>query len=319
MNVHPPLKEDLITARRRIDSLIHHTPVFTSRLLDDMSGATLHFKCEKFQRMGAFKMRGASNALLSLTGEQRARGVVTHSSGNFAQALALAAQGMGTTAHIVMPQNTPAVKKAAVLDYGGVIVESGNSPAEREAKAEEIRKATGAAFIHPSNDLNVILGNSTAAQELIEEVPDLDFIVVPVGGGGLAAGTVLAAHHFSRALVIAAEPTGADDAYRSLRDGIIYQSESPQTICDGLRTNLGDINFPILRELLHEILLVDDKDTLHAVRLIFERMKIVVEPSAAIVLGAVMTNREKFQGKRIGLILSGGNVDVTKLGMLFDA
>jgi threonine dehydratase len=318
MNIHPPLKEDLITARRRIDLLIHHTPVFTSRLLDDMSGATLHFKCENFQRMGAFKMRGASNALLSLTGEQRAGGVVTHSSGNFAQALALAAQSLGVAAHIVMPQNTPAVKKAAVLDYGGVIVESGNSPAEREAKAEELRKATGAMFIHPSNDLNVILGNSTAAQELIEEVPDLDFIVAPVGGGGLAAGTVLAAHHFSRVLVIAAEPTGADDAYRSLRDGIIYQSESPQTICDGLRTNLGDINFPILRELLHEILLVDDKDTLHAMRLIFERMKIVVEPSAAIVLGAVMMNREKFQGKRIGLILSGGNVDVTKLGMLFD-
>lgn len=317
MSTPLPSKQTLLETRQRIESLIHRTPVLTSRLIDALAGTHVYFKCENFQRMGAFKMRGASNAILSLTEAERARGVVTHSSGNFAQALALAAQGTKTKAYIVMPENAPAVKKAAVHDYGGIIIESGNSPAEREAKAAEVLESTGATFIHPSNDLDVIIGNSTAAQELIEDVPDLDIIVAPVGGGGLIAGTALAAHHFSPAKVFAAEPTGADDAYRSLRDGVIHLSEHPNTICDGLRTNLGSVNFPMIKELLQEILLVDDQNTIHAMRLLFERMKIVVEPSGAIVLGAVMTHKEKFAGKKVGLILSGGNVDVRKLGEWF--
>jgi threonine dehydratase len=317
MNQSLPTKQNLLDARKRIADLIHHTPVLTSRLINTITGAELYFKCENFQRMGAFKMRGASNAILSLSDAERAKGVITHSSGNFAQAIALAAQSTNTQAYIVMPENAPAVKKAAVRDYGGNIIESGNSPAEREAKAAEVRESTGATFIHPSNDMDVIVGNSTAAQELIEEIPDLDIIIAPVGGGGLIAGTALAAHHFSHAKVIAAEPTGADDAYRSLRDGVIHLSEHPNTICDGLRTNLGDINFPIIKALLQEILLVDDQDTIDAMRLLFERMKIVVEPSGAIVLGAVMMHKEQFAGKKIGLILSGGNVDVRKMGEWF--
>ncbi|HLF65613.1 MAG TPA: threonine/serine dehydratase [Saprospiraceae bacterium] len=312
-----PTNQDLLDARSRIADLIHRTPILTSRLINEITGAQCYFKCENFQRMGAFKMRGASNAILSLSEAERARGVITHSSGNFAQALSLAAQNTKTKAYIVMPVNAPTVKKAAVRDYGGNIIESGNSPAEREAKAAEVRISTGATFIHPSNDLQVIIGNSTAGQELIEDIPDLDIIIAPVGGGGLSAGTALAAHHFSHAKVIGAEPSGADDAYRSLRDGVIYLSEHPNTICDGLRTNLGDINFPIIKELLQEILLVDDQDTIHAMRLLFERMKIVVEPSGAIVLGAVMTHKEQFAGKKVGLILSGGNVDVRKLGEWF--
>ncbi len=311
MNQTLPTKQDLLEARSRIADLIHRTPVLTSRLINEITGADCYFKCENLQRMGAFKMRGASNAILSLSDAERAKGVVTHSSGNFAQAIALAAQGTHTKAYIVMPENAPAVKKAAVRDYGGEIIESGNSPAEREAKAAEVRESSGATFIHPSNNLDVIIGNSTAAQELIEEIPDLDIIIAPVGGGGLIAGTALAAHHFSNAKVIGAEPAGADDSYHSLHDGVIHLSEHPNTICDGLRTNLGDINFPIIKELLREILLVDDQDTIHAMRLLFARMKIVVEPSGAIVLGAVMTYKEIFAGKKVGLILSGGNVDMT--------
>jgi threonine dehydratase len=315
-----PIKEDISFAYGRIVKFVHKTPVLTSRLINAMAGAQLYFKCENFQCGGSFKMRGACNAVFSLTPEERAKGVVTHSSGNFAQALALAAQAANTHAYIVMPENTTAVKKAAVHDYGGTIIISGNSPAEREAKAAEVQKETGATFIHPSNHREVIIGNATATQEFLEEIPDLDFIIAPVGGGGLIAGTALAVQHFaheSHTLVIGAEPTGADDAYRSLRDGVIYPSEHPQTICDGLRTNLGDVNFPIIRDLVNEIILVDDADTVHAMRLLIERMKIVVEPSAAITLAAVLNNRELFTERSVGLILSGGNVDVTRLAEFF--
>ncbi len=318
MDTDLPSLQQLIDARTRIAHLVHRTPILTSRLLDAMSGATLFFKCENFQRMGAFKMRGAANAILALSGEERARGVVTHSSGNFAQALALAGQSTGTTAYLVMPENAPAVKKAAVKDYGGVIITSGNSPAERAAKAEEVRRETRATFIHPSNDLHVILGNSTAAQELLEDIPDLDILIAPVGGGGLIAGTSLAAHYLAPdCAVIGAEPAGADDAFRSLRDGTIYPSEHPKTICDGLRTNLGDVNFPIIRQFVKAILLTEDRDTISAMKLLFERMKIVVEPSAAITLAAVLTSPGQFNGKKVGLILSGGNVDVEGLGKVF--
>lgn len=309
-----PGKETLVGARRRIARYVHHTPVLTSRLINEMAGCNLFFKCENFQRMGAFKMRGATNAILSLTPSQRADGVVTHSSGNFAQAVALAAQILGIRAYIVMPENTPPVKRAAVESYGGHIVTSGNTPRDREEKAAELVRETGAHFLHPSDQIEVILGNSTAAQELLEDLNDLDIIVVPVGGGGLLAGTALAARHFSAGTqVIGAEPVGADDAYRSLRDGVIYPSENPNTICDGLRTNLGAVNFPIIKSCVEDIILVHDRDTINAMQLIFERMKIVVEPSAAIAPAAVLTHKERFNEKRVGVILSGGNVGMKDL------
>ncbi len=312
-----PDRQDLLAARSRIAHVVHHTPVLTSRLLNELSGAELFFKCENFQRMGAFKMRGASNAILQMTAEQRNAGIVTHSSGNFAQAVSLAADLLGCPALIVMPENAPDVKKTAVLGYGGRIIESASTPQAREEMAKKTVEETGGSFVHPSDDIDVIIGNSTAAQELIEEIPDLDVIISPVGGGGLLAGTALAANYFSAGThVYGAEPTGADDAYRSLRDGIIHSSINPDTICDGLRTNLGDSNFPIIRELVKGIMLVDDHATIESLRLIFERMKIVVEPSSAIVLASVLANRNQFRNKRIGLIISGGNIDMSRLAQL---
>ena len=315
-----PAKEELRAAQRRVADFVHVTPVITSRLIDEMAGCQLYFKCENFQRMGAFKMRGASNAILSLSDEQRSKGIVTHSSGNFAQAVALSSKLIGCPANIVMPSNAPQVKRDAVAGYDGKIITSESTPVAREQKAEEVVEETGGTFVHPSDDMAVILGNSTAAQELINDQDDLDVIIAPVGGGGLIAGTCLAAHHFSPStVVIGAEPSGADDAFRSMRDGTIHPSVNPDTICDGLRTNLGRWNFPILLELLSEIVRVDDEDTIRAMRLIYERMKIVVEPSSAITLAAVMTNRDKFSGKKVGLILSGGNVDFTKVAGWFES
>ena len=305
-----PTRDELIRAKERIALFTHRTPVLSSRLINEMAGAEVFFKCENFQRMGAFKMRGASNAILSLTEDERSAGVVTHSSGNFAQALSLSAQLIGCPAHIVMPENAPAVKKRAVRGYEGRIIESESTPVARENMAKQVVGETGGTFIHPSDDLDVICGNATAAMELIEDYPDLDVIIPPVGGGGLIAGTALAARYFSPdTSVMGAEPSGADDAYRSLRDGMIYPSENPQTICDGLRTYLGEWNFPIIRKYVKEIIRVDDSDTIKALKIIYERMKIIVEPSCSIVLAAVLTNPDKFRGKRIGLIMSGGNVD----------
>ena len=305
-----PLKDELAAAQHRIRPYVHNTPVMTSTLLNELAGAHLFFKCENLQRMGAFKMRGATNAILSLSEEEIGKGVVTHSSGNFAQALALASRATGCTANIVMPKNAPKIKKEAVRSYGGIVIESESDPVSRERKAEEVRKMTGATFIHPSDDMNVILGNSTAAQELLSSIEGIEILIAPVGGGGLIAGTALAAHYFgNRTVTIGAEPEGADDAFRSLRDGVIYLSENPQTVCDGLRTNLGKWNFPIISKLVSEIKLVADRDTVAAMELLWSRMKIIVEPSAAIALAAVLTNPETFRGKRVGVILSGGNVD----------
>ena len=319
MDFNFPTQEDLLAARVRIAGMIHTTPVLTSRLLNALTGAELFFKCENFQRMGAFKMRGASNAILQMSEEQRSKGVITHSSGNFAQAVSLSASLVDCPALIVMPENAPAVKKAAVRGYGGQIIESSSSPRAREEMARKTVSDTNGSFIHPSDDIDVIVGNSTAAQELIEEVPNLDMILSPVGGGGLLAGTALAAKYFSSGTqVIGAEPSGADDAYRSLRDGKIHLSKHPDTICDGLRTNLGQWNFPIIQKLVKEILLVDDSATIEALKLIFERMKMVVEPSSAIVLAAVLSKPDFFQNKRIGCIISGGNIDTAILGNLFE-
>jgi len=313
-----PTRQDLLDARIRIADMVHNTPVLTSRLINEMTGAQLFFKCENFQRMGAFKMRGASNAILQLSDVQRSAGVVTHSSGNFAQAVSLSARIVGCPALIVMPENAPDVKKSAVRGYGGQIIESASTPQAREEMAKKTLSETHGSFVHPSDDIDVIVGNSTAAQEMIEEIPDLDIIISPVGGGGLLAGTALAASYFSPETdVLGAEPTGADDAFRSLRDGIIHPSIDPDTICDGLRTNLGQWNFPIIRKLVKQIILVDDNKTIEALQLIFERMKMVVEPSSAIVLAAALSNPGVFRQKRIGLIISGGNIDTTILQRIF--
>lgn len=304
-------KHSLLQTRRRILPFVHNTPVFTSTLLDELSGATLFFKCENFQKMGAFKMRGATNAIMQLSKEQQERGVVTHSSGNFAQALSLAAKNLGVTAYIVMPNNAPSVKKDAVLDYGGVVTDCEPNIKAREQAAADIVVEKGATFIHPSNDLDVILGNATAAMELLEAHPDLDFIVSPVGGGGLLAGTALAAYYFgSDCLVIGGEPKLADDAFRSLKSGQIETNISANTVADGLRTQLGNINFPILQKHVDHIVCVEEQEIIKAMKLLWERLKIVVEPSSAVAFAAVLKEKNLFRNKRVGIILSGGNVDL---------
>lgn len=309
-----PSIEQFHQAVNRVASQVHRTPVLTSRLLDEMVGAQLFFKCENFQKMGAFKMRGAVNAILSLSDNERSKGVVTHSSGNFGQAVALAAQNLGVKAHIVMPENAPAVKKEAVRSYGGIITECPSTLKDREQTAAQIRATTGATFLHPSNQIEVILGNSTAAYELLSDHPDLNSIWVPVGGGGLLAGTAIASHYMhSDCAVIAGEPEQVDDAYRSLKSGKIEYNLSTNTIADGLRTSLGDVNFPIIQQLVSEIILVTEEEILQAMRLIWERLKVIIEPSCAVPFAALLKSKGRFKGQHIGIILSGGNVDLSNL------
>lgn len=298
----------------RIQPHIHRTPVLTSTLINKLSGASLFFKCENFQKMGAFKMRGATNAILNLSDDQKSKGVVTHSSGNFAQALSLAARTLNVPAYIVMPDTAPEVKKAAVRTYAGQITECPSTLKDREETANEIKQKTGATFLHPSNDLDVILGQGTAAIELLEEHPDLDLIICPVGGGGLIAGTALAVKYYgNNCRCIGAEPIEADDAWRSLKSGKIETNETVNTIADGLKTNLGDINFPLIKENVMEIIRVSEDEIKIALRLIWERMKIVVEPSSAVALAAVLKEKDRFRDKNIGIIISGGNVDLSSL------
>ena len=307
-------KQTLIDAHDRIKPFIHKTPVLSSNLINEMVSADIVFKCENFQKMGAFKMRGASNAILSLTEEERQRGVVTHSSGNFAQAVSLAAKKIGVKAYIVMPENAPQVKKDAVKTYEGEIIECEATPQAREATASKIKEDSGATFLHPSNQDEVIYGNSTAAIELLQEYPDLDVILTPVGGGGLIAGTALAAKYFStKCKVVGGEPMNVDDAYRSLISGKIETNDSFDTVADGLRTHLGDRNFPIIKEHVEKIIRVEEDEIVNAMQIIWERMKIIIEPSCAVPFAAVLKNKEEFKNKKIGIILSGGNVDVTKL------
>lgn len=293
---------------------IHRTPVLTSSQLNQIAGCELYFKCENFQKMGAFKMRGATYAIAQLSEEARRKGVVTHSSGNFAQALSLAAQSLGVKAYIVMPENAPSVKIAAVKGYGGEVVLCPSTMEDREATAFKIQQETGATFIHPSNDAAVITGQGTAAKELLEDYPDLDIIISPVGGGGLIGGTVLAVEaHGNKVRVIGAEPDEADDAYRSLKSGKIEKNITTNTIADGLKTMLGNLNFPIIQRGVEQIIRVEEDEIIAAMKLIWERMKIVVEPSSAVILAAVLKNKDLFSNKRVGLIISGGNVDLSKL------
>ncbi len=307
-------KEEFTKLHSKIATYIHRTPVMQSRLLSAMAETEVYFKCENFQKMGAFKMRGATAAILALSADERAKGVVTHSSGNFAQAVSLSAKSLGIPAYIVMPSSAPQVKKDAVKTYGGQITECEPNIKAREAAAKKIQKDTGATFLHPSNDLNVIYGQGTAAKELLEDVPDLDLIITPVGGGGLIAGTALAVNFSSEnCKTIGAEPFEVDDAYRSLKSGKIGFNETTNTIADGLKTNLGDKNFPIIKDKVSEIIRVEEDDIIAAMKLIWERMKIVVEPSSAVAFAAVLREKEKFRGKKVGIIISGGNVDLSNL------
>jgi threonine dehydratase len=279
-----------------------------------MTGATLFFKCENLQRVGAFKFRGAANAVYSLDNEAASRGVATHSSGNHAQALALAARLRGIQACIVMPQDAPRVKVEAVRGYGARIVFSGNAPEDRERTLQDVVSETGAEFVHPSDDLRVIAGQGTCALEILHEVPDLDMIVTPVGGGGLLSGTALAALAVSpRTRVIGAEPAAADDAWRSFKSGTLFPSGNPHTIADGLRTSLGPHTFPIVRACVADIVTVSEDAIVQAMRFTWERMKMVIEPSAAVPLAAIFEGKLDVRGMRVAIVLSGGNVDLDNL------
>lgn len=305
----------LEAAHERICPYIHHTPILTCQTLNDISGVDLYFKCENFQKIGAFKARGGLNAVLSLSPEEQSRGIATHSSGNHAQAIAYAASVVGTKAYIVMPDNSPEVKVNAVRGYGAEVTFCKNTPEKRQRTVEEVIARTGAVFVHPFNDYRVIAGQATAARELIEDGDVIfDTIMVPVGGGGLLSGTALAAHYYSpHTRVIAGEPEGAADAILSFKSGKIEKAPYVETIADGLLTYLGDKTLDIILRHVNDILTVTDKEIIAAMRLIWERMKIIVEPSCAVPFAALLKNKEQFAGHKVGIILTGGNVDLEKL------
>ena len=309
-----PALDDIVNACNRIDTMIHKTPVLRSGFINELSNCQLYFKCENFQKVGAFKFRGAANAVLQLTDEIKANGVATHSSGNHAQALALAARIHQLKAYIVMPENAPAVKRNAVRDYGAEIIMCKPTLAAREEMLNRVTKETGAVFIHPYNNYDIICGQATCAYELLDEIGNLDAVVVPVGGGGLLSGTCLSAHYLNPEIeVFGAEPAGAADAYHSLEKDEIVPSVNPVTIADGLLTSLGDKTFPVIRDHVQGIILTGEREIIHAMRLIWERMKIIIEPSAAVALAAVLREKEYFKDRRVGIILSGGNVDLAHL------
>ncbi len=311
---NPPGFEDVLAARERIANHVHRTPVMTCATIDGMAGASLFFKCENLQKVGAFKARGAANAIFGLDEDEAARGVLTHSSGNHGQALAWAAGRRGIPATVVVPSSAPAPKKAAMRGYGARIVECEPTSAAREATAASLAEETGATFVHPYNDARVIAGQGTCVLELLEQVPGLDAVIAPVGGGGLVSGCCITLRAQSpETLLYAAEPTGADDAYRSLAAGRVLPQEDPRTIADGLRTGLGDLTWHFVSRDVEAVLLATDAEIVSAMRLVWERMKLVVEPSAAVPLAALLSDPGRFEGKRVGLIFTGGNVDLERL------
>ena len=312
-----PALSDLRAAAARIADTAHRTPVLTSHSLNEMAGATLFFKCENFQKGGAYKFRGALNAVRQLTAEQSARGVVTHSSGNHATCLSLAARLHGIPAYIVVPSNAPLIKQRAITAYGGQLTLCEPTLIARQAAADRIQRETGATFIHPYDNPSVIAGQATVALELFEQVPTLDALVAPVSGGGLLSGLCLATHALAPNIQVwGAEPILADDAFRSLREGRLLPNANTATIADGLRASLSERTFAIIREHASGIVTVTEEQIIAAMRLVWERMKIIVEPSAAVPFAAVLAAPEKFRGKRVGIVLTGGNVDLGKLPWL---
>lgn len=293
---------------------IHRTPIMTSASLDDLTGCRLFFKCENFQKTGSFKIRGAMNAVLSLNKNELKNGIVTHSSGNFAQAIAYTAQKTGIKARIVMPENVVPSKRDAVISYGAEIIYSGNKPEDREKKCSEVIEKTGAVFIHPSNDINVISGHASCAVELAYDAEDLDYIFCPIGGGGLFSGISIGMTHFSpQTKLIGGEPLNADDAYQSLSAGKIIPQTNPNTIADGLRTSLGDVTYPIIQKFAKEIVRVTEEEIINAMKLIWERLKIVAEPSGSVAFAALIQKSGELKSKKIGIIVSGGNTDLNSL------
>jgi len=306
--------DDIRAAAKRIALHAHRTPILRCTALDQFLDAKLTFKCENFQKVGAFKFRGACNAIRSLDQAELQRGVATHSSGNHAAALALAAKLAGSTAHIVMPSNAPAIKKSAVAGYGATITYCEPTLEARESTLAEIIENEGRVEIHPYNDARIIAGQGTAALELMEDVDDLEIVMAPVGGGGLLSGTSIAVSESQPSIkVFGAEPIQADDAFRSLQSGVIEPSIEPQTIADGLLTCLGDLTYPILQERCDGIVTVSEESIVQAMRLVWERMKIIIEPSSAVPVAALLENRSQVPGHRVGIILSGGNVDLARL------
>ena len=306
-------KAAIEAAATRIGPYIHNTPIMTSKSINALYGLDLYFKCENFQKIGAFKIRGGMNASLQLTKEQLEKGVATHSSGNHAQALAFAAKMLGIKAYIVMPESSPQVKVNAVRGYGAEVTICASNQAARESTLQSIVDQTGATFIHPYDNDEVITGQATCVKEIIEAMPDVDIVVTPVGGGGLLSGTCLGAHYFKPGLkVYAGEPEGAADAVLSIQSGKVEKAPFVNTIADGLLTTLSERTLEIIQAHVADILLVSEDEIKAALRLVYERMKIIIEPSCAVPLAAVLKNPDLFKGKKVGIILTGGNVDLSK-------
>lgn len=309
-----PTLADMLVAHERIRPHIHRTPVLTSRLLDELTGARLFFKCENLQRAGAFKARGASNAVFGLSDAQAAKGVATHSSGNHGTCLSYAAGRRGIPCTVVMPRTAPQAKKDAVRGYGGRVVECEPSTSSREAVFAEVVAETGAEFVHPYNDPRVIAGQGTCAKELIDEVAELDAVIAPIGGGGMVSGTCLTLSSLApRVKVYAAEPEQADDAARSFRAGHIIADDAPETVADGLKVPLKELTWHFVKTHVTDILTASEEEIVEAMKLTWKRLKIVMEPSSAVPLATILKNPEVFRGRRVGVIVTGGNVDLDKL------
>ena len=314
MTKKTPSYANVVEAHQRIAKHISRTPILQSSSINKIMGCSIVFKCENFQKVGAFKFRGACNAVFSLSDSEAAKGVGTHSSGNHAAALALAARKRGIKSHIVMPNNSPEIKKKAVAGYGAEITYCEPTLEARESTMERVLAKTGATFIHPYNHPDIISGQGTAARELLDIHPDLETIMAPVGGGGLLSGTAIACKSINYNIeVVAGEPAGADDAYQSFTSGEFVPSIKPNTIADGLLTSLGDLTFEVIKNLVREIITVQETTIIEAMRLVYERMKIIIEPSSAVPLAAIMENKERFAGKKVGIVVSGGNVDLERL------
>ncbi|AQQ03377.1 serine dehydratase [Roseibium algicola] len=309
-----PTLEDMLVAHERIKPHIHRTPVLTSSFLNELTGAELFFKCENFQKAGAFKVRGASNAVFGLDEETAKAGVATHSSGNHALSLSYAAGRRGIPCHVVMPRTAPQAKKDAVRGYGGIITECEPSTSSREAVFAEVEARTGAEFVHPYNDPRVIAGQGTCSKELMEQTDGLDAVVAPIGGGGMVSGTCLTLSNLAPEVkIFAAEPEQADDAARSFRAGHIIADDAPETVADGLKVPLKELTWHFVSNHVTDILTASEQEIVDAMRLIWARMKIVMEPSSAVPLATILKNRDVFAGKRVGIIITGGNVDLGKL------
>ena len=314
-----PDLDELLRTRERIGSLVHCTPVMTSKTMDRLCEATLFFKCENFQKAGAFKVRGACNAVFGLDDETAKKGVATHSSGNHALSLSYAAGRRGIPVTVLMPRTAPEAKKAAVRGYGGTVVECEPSTSSREAVFAEVVAASGAEFVHPYNDPRVIAGQATCSKEFLEDIPDLDAVVAPIGGGGMISGCCLTLSNVSPdTKIYAAEPLNADDAYRSFKAGHIIADDAPETIADGLKVPLKELTWHFVSNHVEDILLATEQEIIDAMYLTWQRMKIVIEPSCAVPLAVILKNRAVFEGKRIGVIITGGNVDLNKLPWMQD-